>query len=1356
MNPLMTRLEKSSLVIKLLFGFSSIMLITLFIGIQSINSLSAASDEAQQLYEKDIDGLSHLNEASSNLIFMGGALRRMILANDQEARDLARSLLANAEAEVQQRILAIRKTVIREDVLAELANFEIQFEIYRTNIHQAVNLLGNNGQGNKAATEFVGKAAFINSGKDANDFLTKIAELKNKGAKETARSSQVRFEKNKEINLVLLGAGLLIFTLIAYVVSRSIRNPLNNLEKALRSLAAGDLKTVVPYTNYPNEIGTLAQSIVILQEEASQMEAQRWIKTHLATLSSELQAIEDKSELSKIFFSTLAPLINLGQGVFYEYQEAEEKLILLGSYAYVERKTLGQSFVLGQGLVGQCALERSPIIISEPPEDYVRISSSLGDAVPRAIAVLPIIRNDSLLAVIELSTLNVFGKNEQALLTSATSILAMNLEILNRNERTQQLLVQTQRQAESMERQAAKLEEQTSELEAQKASIKATEAWYRSIIEAAPEGMIISDQAGTIILTNPRIEAIFKYEKNVLHGQKVDVLFHENSRKAHAALAENTSIELNALRQDGSHFLIEVGFSNLPATENYGACICTVVRDITERKAADEAMTEARRIAEEATRAKSDFLANMSHEIRTPMNAIIGMSYLALQTDLDPKQRNYIEKVNRSGESLLGIINDILDFSKIEAGKMTMENINFRLEDVMDHLANLVGVHTENKGLELLFYAAPDVPTALIGDPLRLGQILINLGNNAVKFTEHGEVVVGVEKAPAEESSKEGICLHFWIKDSGIGMTEAQCQKLFQSFNQADSSTTRKYGGTGLGLAISKNLVEQMNGKIWVESVPNKGSTFHFYAHFAVQDTPMPRSAFNANELPQLNVLIVDDNMAAREILFAMIQNHGFSAETASDGASALVLAQKADENNAPFNLVLMDWKMAGMSGVETAIKLQALHLKSVPAIIMVTAYGHEEALSDAKNQGFSPKAVLTKPIVNAALLSAMGKALGNDLMLANQEELKVQNEAQDAGDFAGLRILLVEDNEMNQELAIELLERVGMCVTLATHGQEALDILAKGNFFDGILMDCQMPIMDGYKATVEIRKNAEFDQLPILAMTANAMVEDREKALAAGMQDHISKPLDIKQMFATIAKWISPKASQKDAPKSTFLPAEIPVDKLLPNADKLLGIDVAAGLATSMSNQKLYCRLLHKFNEGQSDFVAQFHAALQSEDQSASARVAHTLRGTAGNIGAKVVQKLAQSLEEACVKNEPLAKLEILLAQVDTHLLRVLSGIAHFNEASLPTNVAATLPVTQSTLETTNDIASSFGKLQELLINYDAASLGVLEEMVNRVKGSAMESLLKPILRLASNYDYEEALSALNDLEKSHFLKGK
>ena len=760
-------------------------------------------------------------------------------------------------------------------------------------------------------------------------------------------------------------------------------------------------------------------------------------------------------------------------------------------------------------------------------------------------------------------------------------------------------------------------------------------------------------------------------------------------------------------------------------------------QDVTAQRAAQDELNRLKDAAEAAARTKGEFLANMSHEIRTPMNAIIGMSHLALKTELTPRQRGYIDKVRRAGENLLGLINDILDFSKIEAGKMTMETVEFRLEDVMEHLTTLIGMKAEEKELELLFDLAPDVPTGLIGDPLRLGQVLTNLCNNAVKFTDRGEVVVRGERVPdAVGLADNEVELHFSVRDTGIGIVPEKIDQMFLVFSQADASTTRRYGGTGLGLAISKTLVEMMKGRIWVESTPGVGSTFHFHVRFALQPDVKARRMLDAEELAALRVLVVDDNAAARDIMVGLVRSFGLQVDVARSGQEALERVQSEHARGQAHDVVLMDWKMPGMDGIEAARRLRQPPPAKAPAIIMVTAYGREEALEQAGRDGALVHSVLTKPVTASTLLEAIGDVLGKNAGGDSRREQRVSAGAQAAAQLRGLRVLLAEDNEMNQDLAMELLGDAGIDVVLANNGQEVLDLLARDPDVDGVLMDCQMPVMDGYTATQALRRMAQFERLPIVAMTANAMAGDRDKVIAAGMWDHIAKPINVDEMFITMARWMKPSAARAAAASRGDARADSPA---LPEAlRQLRTLDAAEGVRRIGGRAASYRKQLRRFHEHYADAVSTLSRTQADRGTTAAAEYCHSIKGVAGNIGAVVLFERLSQAEQQLKQGHPLSASE--LQALDAALGPVLTEIA-----SLPPGEDASLasPATLTPAQWREKLNSLAWALEFDLGQSEA----VLTALMAGTQGTASHAAIKRVAALVDAFDLDNASVAIRQL---------
>ena len=721
--------------------------------------------------------------------------------------------------------------------------------------------------------------------------------------------------------------------------------------------------------------------------------------------------------------------------------------------------------------------------------------------------------------------------------------------------------------------------------------------------------------------------------------------------------------------------------------------------------------------ADAANRAKSDFLANMSHEIRTPMNAIIGMAHLAQCAELNPKQQSYLNKIDSAAQSLLCIINDILDFSKIEAGRLELEHSPFSLDELLANLADLVGFNAEEKGLEIIFSIAPNVPHHLVGDPLRLGQILLNLTNNAVKFTERGEILISV----SSEMLGEGQCrLIFLVRDSGIGMTPEQIQGLFRAFTQADSSITRRYGGTGLGLAICRQLVNLMNGEISVESTPLQGSTFRFTACLSVAPLFANVSMPSSIDFHGKHTLVVDDNDVAREILSSMLGAVGFEVETAASGAEAIERVRARHEADHPFDLVLMDWRMPDMNGIEAAAKIKSdANLAKIPAILMVYAFGREDLAHQSEQGGLD--GFLLKPIMKSALINTICSLFGQVTL----ETVPMRQQIPEKLSFQGLRVLLVEDNAFNRDVAIEMLQSLDLEVDYAINGLECLNRLNSGNAYDLILMDIQMPVMDGLKATRLILANPNFAKLPIIAMTAHAMAEDREKSLAAGMNDHVTKPVNPRQLSSILQRWLTSEGEQQDAITEQ-------------SNDNLQLLDLDRALQYADHDQEKMCNRLRNFYACYESSPEQLTSMADNADYEGISRMAHTLKSASGYIGAIRLQQAASVLWNDKSQNG------LQVSTLQQELQEVLQAISNYISVQ-PSNNAITKiqPVDTESLD----------QLETLIKTGDARASLVLDKLLQSREGTPEVTELLAIKEAFEELDINLALSKLMVLREANII---
>jgi two-component system sensor histidine kinase/response regulator len=1014
-------------------------------------------------------------------------------------------------------------------------------------------------------------------------------------------------------------------------------------------------------------------------------------------------------------------------------------------------------------------------------------------------------------------------------------------------------------------------------------ALRRSEAWFKGLVAAVPDALILVNADGRILLANRVAEKLFGHSEDELLSMPVERLIpscfkdHSILREAYMADAKTRCMglqkDLYGLRKDGSEVPVEVALG-LVETDS-GMAVISVVRDVTERKGAEEAliqanesleraeelanlgswelevrtgrghwskqmfrmfelspadgvpsvpdyldliqpddrhilqealtdMTEgrepvrrvfrtnperlplryfsptwhctrdeagkpvkfegtlldttermkaelalaentarrklleaeqlAREVAERATQAKSAFLANMSHEIRTPMNAIIGMTDLALRSGLTPKQRNYVSKAHTSAHLLLGIINDILDFSKIEAGKIALESIDFNLNDVLNNLATINGIKAQEKGLELVIATSPDVPIDLVGDPLRLGQVLLNLVSNAVKFTDKGEVVVSTELV---EEQDYRATLRFSVKDSGIGMSREQVSRLFAPFTQLDSATTRRYGGTGLGLSISRSLVRMMGGEIGVESELGRGSTFYFTVIVGRQSLSKRKYHLPSVKMKGMRVLLIEGHPVTRRVLQGYLQAFSFRVNAVGSERAGRIMKTASEDTD--YGLILVDWEKRGGFPVEQLLRAEQPRPR---LIALLAADRWDEEVTQI--EGLNIDGTLTKPVTQLSLFNAVLQVFGYEARGENEEDSTPIQMTEEFNAIRGAKILLVEDNEINQELAVEQLQEQGFWVTVAGNGREAVEELRRADeAFDAVLMDLQMPEMDGYEACAEIRRDKRFKELPIIAMTADAVDGVKERALEAGMDDYVSKPVEPSYLYATLVHWIKP--GKREAYRSAEL---IEMGEKEPDLPVLDGIDVEKGLQRVNGNKVLYRKLLLSFKRDHRDTTKEISAALQRQDIRLAERLAHTLKGVAGNLGAVQLEAAAKVLDAELKQNSAdEEKVQIELEEVSKFL--TMFAVEMEKVQRQLREKSSSSPDKRKNKVDPEALKVLVEAIRTRLSESDTEAADIHEKLSEELRGTELEEAVADLGGKIDSFDFDGALEALEKLDR-------
>jgi two-component system, sensor histidine kinase and response regulator len=1197
------------------------------LGVLTRLQLTTIETRSGFLAQVQVPSLATLGNISRTFAELRVQLRNQVIGTSEAERERVRSTFERDEVELRRLLDQYERRQVSGDTDRRLLND--YRNRYRDWLDRAKQIMSLAAAGRREeASELLREASTLDLGDRLDRASAEWIRLNEDLAQSTSQTVVASVTASRWRILAANSAAILLTGVLGFLTFLRIAKPIQALDGSVRAIAAGEYEKEVPFTRATDETGGLARSVDILKKGAVAMDEQRWVKANVSRVTGALQGAASLAEFGQRLLSDLVPMLGGGVAGFYVFGDDPSELRRVATYGLTDVSDIPTVIRLGEGLVGQCAHERRTLALANLPPDYLRIASGLGHAAPVQATAMPSMSGNMLLGVLELASFQPLIAREKALLDELLPVVAMSLEVLQRNLRTQELLDHTQAQARELAEQTEELTRAETELRKQSGELQHAHFMADGALELTQSGhwhvpldgsgwYNSSERAARIFGDVPNADHRYTVEHWAEHVRLGDEEAAKATLENFTAAIEGRVPAYNSIYAykrpvDGRVVWIHalgkvVKDDNGKPTDMFG-----VTQDISEFKLLENELVQAKRKAEEATEMKSMFLANMSHEIRTPMNAIIGLSHLALRTALSPKQRDYVSKIHNAGTSLLAVINDILDFSKIEAGRLDIEATDFRLDDVISSVTTLTAQKAYDKGLEFLAHVAPEIPERLLGDPLRLGQILTNLVNNAVKFTERGEIRINIALV---ERTGDKVQLKCSVRDTGIGMTPEQSAKLFQPFTQADMSTTRKHGGTGLGLTISRRLVDLMGGRIWLESEAGAGTTFSFTVWLGVSSAT-GTGRIVPEKLARLRVLVVDDNPAAREILQEGLSTLAKSVDAVGSGKEAIAAIQERDGTD-PYDLVFMDWRMPGMDGLQASRYIKSDEtLRHRPAIVLVTAFGREEVREEAERlqlDGF-----LLKPVTKSMIVDTLV-----DVFADGHEDLRGAADLDQSSRLRGARILVTEDNAINQQIAVELLEGAGAIVTVANNGREAVEMVSGPGHppLDVVLMDLQMPEMDGYQATAKLRADARLVALPIIAMTAHATVEERQRCLAAGMNDHVAKPIDPAALFEAVARFYKP-AEGLLVPDQ---PSGPPPQEGMPS---IAGLDTNDGLSRVGGNRKLYVKILRQFAEEQSRAFDQVADALSKGNHALAERLAHTLKGVAGNIGAGGVQSAAGVLE--------------------------------------------------------------------------------------------------------------------------------